>query len=201
MVIAESIDWRNCNKASNVPQCPPRWRVHKKLTLCFLVGWCVEKKGPVAGELIRLYVCDLRLIETEQAGLNECPMLFLTSFIFLFCLFFLCFIHICSFTSFSYFLECNCSGLADECVFDAEQYRSTGSGGRCVGCRENTAGPHCERCRENFFRSFPQQPCHDCNCNAMGELRAHTLDNKAVVYQSHSCTLSLVSYINPCIRT
>ncbi|XP_016112626.1 laminin subunit gamma-1-like [Sinocyclocheilus grahami] len=34
------------------------------------------------------------------------------------------------------------SGLADECVFDAEQYRSTGSGGRCVGCRENTVGPH-----------------------------------------------------------
>uniref|UniRef100_A0A671LNI9 Laminin, gamma 3 n=1 Tax=Sinocyclocheilus anshuiensis TaxID=1608454 RepID=A0A671LNI9_9TELE len=60
-------------------------------------------------------------------------------------------------------VRCNCSGIADECVFDAEQYRSTGSGGRCVGCRENTAGPHCERCRENFFRSLPQ-----CNCNPIG---------------------------------
>uniref|UniRef100_A0A8C2ERP3 Laminin, gamma 3 n=1 Tax=Cyprinus carpio TaxID=7962 RepID=A0A8C2ERP3_CYPCA len=65
---------------------------------------------------------------------------------------------------------CNCSGLADECVFDAEQYRSTGSGGRCVGCRENTAGPHCESCRENFFRSLPQQPCQNCNCNAVGSM-------------------------------
>ncbi|XP_073695806.1 laminin subunit gamma-3 [Garra rufa] len=67
-------------------------------------------------------------------------------------------------------VRCNCSGLADECVFDAEQYRSTGSGGRCVGCRENTAGPHCERCRENFFRSLPQQSCQNCNCNAMGSM-------------------------------
>lgn len=155
----------------------------------------------MAGELIRFCVCDLKPIETEQAGLNNCPLLFLTSFMFLFCLFFLCFIHICSSTSFSYFSECNCSGLADECVFDAEQYRSTGSGGRCVSCRENTAGPHCEQCRENFFRSFPQQPCHDCNCNPMGELPAHTLDNKAIVYQSYSCTHSLVSYINPCFLT
>uniref|UniRef100_A0A9J8D9G8 Laminin, gamma 3 n=1 Tax=Cyprinus carpio carpio TaxID=630221 RepID=A0A9J8D9G8_CYPCA len=67
-------------------------------------------------------------------------------------------------------VRCNCSGLADECVFDAEQYRSTGSGGRCVGCRENTAGPHCESCRENFFRSLPQQPCQNCNCNAVGSM-------------------------------
>uniref|UniRef100_A0A9J8BP25 Laminin, gamma 3 n=1 Tax=Cyprinus carpio carpio TaxID=630221 RepID=A0A9J8BP25_CYPCA len=67
-------------------------------------------------------------------------------------------------------VRCNCNGLADECVFDAEQYRSTGSGGRCVGCRENTAGPHCERCKENFFRSLPQQTCQNCNCNAVGSV-------------------------------
>uniref|UniRef100_A0A8C1PDS6 Laminin, gamma 3 n=1 Tax=Cyprinus carpio TaxID=7962 RepID=A0A8C1PDS6_CYPCA len=67
-------------------------------------------------------------------------------------------------------VRCNCNGLADECVFDAEQYRSTGSGGRCVGCRENTAGPHCERCKENFFRSLPQQTCQKCNCNAVGSV-------------------------------
>uniref|UniRef100_A0A8C2D0V4 Laminin, gamma 3 n=1 Tax=Cyprinus carpio TaxID=7962 RepID=A0A8C2D0V4_CYPCA len=67
-------------------------------------------------------------------------------------------------------VRCNCNGLADECVFNAEQYRSTGSGGRCVGCRENTAGPHCERCKENFFRSLPQQTCQNCNCNAVGSV-------------------------------
>ncbi|XP_056602729.1 laminin subunit gamma-3 [Triplophysa dalaica] len=67
-------------------------------------------------------------------------------------------------------VNCNCSGLADECVFDVEQYRSTGSGGRCVGCRGNTAGPHCERCIENFYRSSPRQPCQNCSCNVMGSV-------------------------------
>ncbi|KAL7834633.1 hypothetical protein SRHO_G00288800 [Serrasalmus rhombeus] len=65
---------------------------------------------------------------------------------------------------------CNCSRRADECEFDAEQYRSTGSGGRCIGCRENTAGPHCERCRENFYRPSPQLPCYNCSCNTMGSV-------------------------------
>ncbi|XP_076867326.1 laminin subunit gamma-3 [Brachyhypopomus gauderio] len=65
---------------------------------------------------------------------------------------------------------CNCSGHADECVFDAELYRSTGSGGRCVGCRDNTAGQHCQGCLENFYRTSPLQPCHNCSCNAMGSV-------------------------------
>lgn len=68
-------------------------------------------------------------------------------------------------------VRCNCSGLADGCVFDVEQYRSTGRGGRCFGCRENTAGPHCEQCRENYFRSSTLQPCQNCNCNALGSVR------------------------------
>ncbi|KAM7392591.1 hypothetical protein PAMA_007618 [Pampus argenteus] len=62
-------------------------------------------------------------------------------------------------------LKCNCSGRSDECVFDVEQYRSTGSGGRCVNCRDNTDGPHCERCRENHYRRSPEEPCLPCNCN------------------------------------
>ncbi|XP_072530162.1 laminin subunit gamma-3 isoform X2 [Salminus brasiliensis] len=65
---------------------------------------------------------------------------------------------------------CNCSGRADECVFDAEQYRSTGSGGRCVGCRDNTAGPHCEHCRDNFYRPSSLLPCYNCSCNTMGSV-------------------------------
>ncbi|XP_042560585.1 LOW QUALITY PROTEIN: laminin subunit gamma-3-like [Clupea harengus] len=67
-------------------------------------------------------------------------------------------------------VQCNCSGHADTCVFDAEQYRSTGSGGRCVGCRDHTAGPHCGRCELNFYRPSPQQQCRNCSCNAMGSV-------------------------------
>ncbi|XP_073334366.1 laminin subunit gamma-3 [Pagrus major] len=67
-------------------------------------------------------------------------------------------------------LKCNCSGRSDDCVFDAEQYRSTGSGGRCVSCRDNTDGPHCERCRENHYRRSAEEPCLPCNCNINGTL-------------------------------
>ncbi|XP_040915110.1 laminin subunit gamma-3 isoform X1 [Toxotes jaculatrix] len=67
-------------------------------------------------------------------------------------------------------LKCNCSGRSDECVFDMEQYRSTGSGGRCVSCRDNTDGPHCERCRENHYRKSPEERCLPCNCNINGSV-------------------------------
>uniref|UniRef100_A0A3B3X3W9 Laminin, gamma 3 n=1 Tax=Poecilia mexicana TaxID=48701 RepID=A0A3B3X3W9_9TELE len=67
-------------------------------------------------------------------------------------------------------LKCNCSGRSDECVFDMEQYRSTGSGGRCVSCRDNTNGPHCERCKENHYRKDPEEACLPCNCNINGSL-------------------------------
>lgn len=75
-----------------------------------------------------------------------------------------CFLSLC-------FTECNCSGRSDDCAFDMEQYRSTGSGGRCVNCRDNTDGPHCERCRENHYRRSAEEPCLPCNCNINGKLQ------------------------------
>ncbi|XP_057674386.1 laminin subunit gamma-3 [Corythoichthys intestinalis] len=65
-------------------------------------------------------------------------------------------------------LRCNCSGRSDRCEFDVEQYRSTGSGGRCLDCRDNTDGAHCERCRANHYRGSPDLPCLPCNCNPNG---------------------------------
>ncbi|XP_076014828.1 laminin subunit gamma-3 isoform X2 [Genypterus blacodes] len=67
-------------------------------------------------------------------------------------------------------LKCNCSGRSGECVFDMGQYRSTGSGGRCVSCRDNTDGPHCERCRENHYRKSVEEPCQLCHCNSNGSV-------------------------------
>lgn len=67
-------------------------------------------------------------------------------------------------------LKCNCSGRSDQCVFDMEQYRSTGSGGRCVSCRDNTDGPHCERCRDGYYRKSTEDPCLPCNCNVNGSV-------------------------------
>lgn len=63
---------------------------------------------------------------------------------------------------------CNCSGHSEECVFDRELFRSTGHGGRCLRCRDHTAGPHCERCQEDFYRWSPRTPCQPCDCHPAG---------------------------------
>ncbi|XP_006892508.1 PREDICTED: laminin subunit gamma-3 [Elephantulus edwardii] len=67
-------------------------------------------------------------------------------------------------------LPCNCSGRSEECTFDRELFRSTGHGGRCHHCRDHTAGPHCERCQENFHRWDTQMPCQPCDCHLAGSL-------------------------------
>ncbi|XP_013924368.1 PREDICTED: laminin subunit gamma-3 [Thamnophis sirtalis] len=67
-------------------------------------------------------------------------------------------------------LPCNCSGRSDECYYDWELYRRTGHGGHCVNCWDNTAGPHCEYCRPNFYRWDDEMACQPCNCNQAGSL-------------------------------
>uniref|UniRef100_A0A8C6YDU2 Laminin subunit gamma-3 n=1 Tax=Naja naja TaxID=35670 RepID=A0A8C6YDU2_NAJNA len=67
-------------------------------------------------------------------------------------------------------LPCNCSGRSGECYYDWELYRRTGHGGHCVNCGENTAGPHCEYCRPNFYRWDDEMACQPCNCNQAGSL-------------------------------
>ena len=66
---------------------------------------------------------------------------------------------------------CNCNGRAQECYFDPELYRSTGHGGHCTNCQDNTDGPNCERCRENFFRLGSTEACSPCHCSPVGECR------------------------------
>lgn len=78
-------------------------------------------------------------------------------------------------------VRCNCSGRSDVCIFDPELYRSTGSGGTCINCRDNTAGPHCEHCKVNFYRSSPQLPCNSCSCNTMGSVSLQCNDKGACV--------------------
>ncbi|KAL8174641.1 UNVERIFIED_CONTAM: hypothetical protein K2H54_050377, partial [Gekko kuhli] len=67
-------------------------------------------------------------------------------------------------------LPCNCSGRSDECFYDWELYRRTGHGGHCQNCQDHTDGPHCERCRQNFYRWDARMACQPCNCNPAGSL-------------------------------
>ncbi|MBN3312115.1 LAMC1 protein, partial [Atractosteus spatula] len=65
---------------------------------------------------------------------------------------------------------CNCNGKSSECYFDPELYRATGHGGHCRGCADNTDGPNCERCRDNYYRQRPSDRCLPCSCSAVGSL-------------------------------
>lgn len=67
-------------------------------------------------------------------------------------------------------LPCNCSGHSEQCTFDRELFRSTGHGGRCLHCRDHTAGPHCQHCQENFYRWNVWMPCQPCDCHPAGSL-------------------------------
>lgn len=68
--------------------------------------------------------------------------------------------------------KCDCNGLSDKCVFDPDLYRSTGGhGGRCVECRENTAGIHCELCLPNHYREASSNGCVACGCSITGSKR------------------------------
>ncbi|XP_069774751.1 laminin subunit gamma-3-like isoform X2 [Narcine bancroftii] len=67
-------------------------------------------------------------------------------------------------------LPCNCSGRSEQCAFNADLYRRTGHGGQCLNCRDHTAGAHCEKCEENFYRKHDTESCKPCNCSLMGSL-------------------------------
>ncbi|XP_053362345.1 laminin subunit gamma-1-like [Clarias gariepinus] len=67
-------------------------------------------------------------------------------------------------------LPCNCNGKSSECYFDPALYRATGHGGHCRNCADNTDGPNCERCSDNYYRARSGQRCLPCSCNPVGSL-------------------------------
>uniref|UniRef100_A0A4W3JXR0 Laminin subunit gamma 1 n=1 Tax=Callorhinchus milii TaxID=7868 RepID=A0A4W3JXR0_CALMI len=67
-------------------------------------------------------------------------------------------------------LPCNCHDKSSQCYFDPELYRATGHGGHCRNCIDNTDGPNCERCRDEFYRQGPNARCLSCDCSLVGSL-------------------------------
>ncbi|XP_024124421.1 laminin subunit gamma-1 [Oryzias melastigma] len=67
-------------------------------------------------------------------------------------------------------LPCNCNGKSSDCYFDPELYRATGHGGHCRNCADNTDGPNCERCLDNYYRDQSGNRCQPCSCSPIGSL-------------------------------
>nr|AVK72288.1 netrin A [Isodiametra pulchra] len=74
---------------------------------------------------------------------------------------------------------CECNLHAKSCRFNMKTYISTGyvSGGVCRKCKHNTAGTHCERCRDEFYIN-PEAAgsvaspyrCKACDCDMLGSV-------------------------------
>ncbi|XP_049588800.1 netrin-4 isoform X1 [Syngnathus scovelli] len=77
--------------------------------------------------------------------------------------------------------KCECHEHADSCHFSRRAWLSTGglSGGVCDGCRHNTFGRRCQRCRHGY-RRHPNLPinsphtCQRCWCDHQGSLSPHS---------------------------
>ncbi|XP_058525689.1 laminin subunit gamma-2 [Ochotona princeps] len=65
---------------------------------------------------------------------------------------------------------CDCNGKSQQCTFDQELFRQTGSGFRCLRCEDNTDGAHCEKCKEGFHRPRGRDRCLPCDCSPTGSL-------------------------------
>lgn len=57
---------------------------------------------------------------------------------------------------------CYCHGHSESCHFDAARFEASGgvSGGVCDNCRNDRAGPQCERCRPLLYQD-PQRRTDD----------------------------------------
>uniref|UniRef100_A0A674MZK9 Laminin, gamma 1 n=1 Tax=Takifugu rubripes TaxID=31033 RepID=A0A674MZK9_TAKRU len=76
-------------------------------------------------------------------------------------------------------LPCDCNGKSGECYFDGELYRATGHGGHCRNCADNTDGPNCERCLDNYHGALDGSGCLPCGCSAVGS-ESLQCDNRGV---------------------
>lgn len=60
--------------------------------------------------------------------------------------------------------HCSCNGRSQYCLQDRH-------GLHCINCQGNTAGRHCERCKDGFYQQVTGLSCSPCGCDPVGEKR------------------------------
>ncbi|XP_076804829.1 laminin subunit beta-1-like isoform X2 [Clavelina lepadiformis] len=70
--------------------------------------------------------------------------------------------------------ECECNGNVDTLDPDA----CDAATGVCTGCLYDTAGPHCERCKDFYYGSAFDKTCRVCACNLLGTDRSTCEDDQ-----------------------
>ncbi|MPC38729.1 Laminin subunit alpha-2 [Portunus trituberculatus] len=66
----------------------------------------------------------------------------------------------------NYCRPCECNGNLDL----REKGTCDSQTGQCLKCTGNTAGWHCERCKENYYGDASRGQCHPCGCHERGSL-------------------------------
>ncbi|XP_061776624.1 laminin subunit gamma-2 [Nerophis ophidion] len=59
--------------------------------------------------------------------------------------------------------HCECNGRSGQCVRDK-------LGLRCVTCKGNSEGRHCERCKDGFYQQGASLSCIPCGCHTGGSI-------------------------------
>ncbi|BFZ03376.1 hypothetical protein BsWGS_06415 [Bradybaena similaris] len=74
-------------------------------------------------------------------------------------------------------VACNCNLHARRCRFNYELFQMSGmrGGGICLNCKHNTAGRHCNYCKEGYYRDSSRRiadkrACKACSCHPVGAL-------------------------------
>jgi len=63
--------------------------------------------------------------------------------------------------------KCECNGKSEKCEYDHDLFLTTGRGGRCLECADNTDGPNCQQCLPYHYRDQDSY-CTACNCDQIG---------------------------------
>ena len=73
---------------------------------------------------------------------------------------------------------CNCNLHARRCRFNYELFVMSGmrSGGVCVNCKHNTAGRHCQYCREGYYRDANHRITERKACRGRIDILVHCLN-------------------------